>query len=103
MYRVARATKRDPKKYRVLVVVGRDEAIASSYSTVTCAPIYSNCLGIEAEVEVGIDEGLKHHSCIRCDELISVHKSDLTNYIGKLNEQKLFQLNIALKIALDTK
>lgn len=57
-------------------------------------------LGIETEVEIGVDEGLKHHSCIRCDELFSVHKSVLTNYVDKLSAAKLGQLNSALKIAL---
>ena len=100
LYRVSKPTKRDPKIFRVFVVVGRQEVIESDYSTVICAPVYSNCLGIETEVEVGIDEGLKHHSCIRCDELFSLHKSVLTNYVGELSAYKLQELNEALKIAL---
>ena len=100
LYRVSKPTKQDPKNFRIFVVVGRQEVIASNYSTVICAPIYSNCLGIETEVEIGIDEGLKHHSCIRCDELFSLHKSVLTNYVGELSSVKLQELNEALKIAL---
>ncbi len=100
LYRVSKPTKKDPKNFRVFVVVGRQEVIESSYSTVICAPVYSSCLGIETEIEVGIEEGLKHHSCIRCDELFSLHKSVLTNYIGKLSADKLKELNEALKIAL---
>ena len=100
LYRVSKPTKQDPKNFRVFVVVGRQEVIESSYSTVICALVYTNCLGIETEVEVGIDEGLKHHSCIRCDELFSLHKSVLTNYAGKLSAEKLKELNKALKIAL---
>lgn len=101
LYRVAKPTKHDPKNYRVFVVVGRKDVIESSYSTVACVPIYSNCLGIATEVEVGIDEGLKHHSCIRCDEIYSLPKSVLTNFIGSLSEQKILELNNALKIALE--
>lgn len=100
LYRVSKPTKNDPKNFRVFVVIGRQEVIESNYSTVICAPIYSNCLGIETEVEIGIDEGLKHHSCIRCDELFSLHKSVLTNYVGELSPIKLQELNEALKIAL---
>jgi mRNA interferase MazF len=100
LYKVAKPTKQDPKNFRVFVVVGRQEVIESNYSTVICAPVYSNCLGIETEVEIGIDEGLKHHSCIRCDELFSLHKSVLTSYVGELSAGKLQQLNEALKIAL---
>jgi len=100
LYRVAKPTKRDPKNFRVFVVAGRQEVIESGYSTVICIPVYSNCLGIETEVTVGVEEGLKHHSCIRCDELYSLHKSVLTDYIGKLSALKLSELNEALKIAL---
>ncbi len=100
LYRVAKPTKRDPKNFRVFVVVRRQEVIESSYSTVICAPVYTNCLDIKTEVEIGVDEGLKHDSCIRCDELFSVHKSVLTNFVGTLSEEKLKELNEALKIAL---
>ena len=100
LYKVAKPTKEDPKNFRVFVVVGRQEVIESSYSTVICAPVYSNCLGIETEVEIGIDEGLKHHSCIRCDELFSIQKTALTNYLGKLSGVKLEELNRALRNAL---
>jgi len=100
LYRVSKPTRQDPKNFRVFVIVGRQEVIRSNYSTVICAPVYSNCLGIETEIEIGIDEGLKHHSCIRCDELFSLHKTALTNYVGELSENKLQELNGALKIAL---
>ena len=49
---------------------------------------------------VGIEEGLKHQNCIRCDELVSIRKSDLTNFIGHLSEQKLEELKEAVRIAL---
>ena len=100
LYRVSKPTKQDPKNFRVFVVVGRQEVIESNYSTVICAPVYTNCLGIETEVEIGTNEGLKHHSCIRCDELFSLHKSVLTSYVGKLSDEKIMELNKALKIAL---
>jgi mRNA interferase MazF len=44
-----------------------------------------------------VDEGLKHESCIFCDELVSFPKSMLTDFIGKLSIQKL---DAALKAAL---
>lgn len=100
LYRVSKPTRQDPKNFRVFVIIGRQEVIESGYSTVICAPVYTNCLGIETEVEVGIDEGLKHHSCIRCGELFSLHKSVLTNYVDQLSAGKLQELSEALKIAL---
>ncbi|MCY7345378.1 MAG: type II toxin-antitoxin system PemK/MazF family toxin [Pyrinomonadaceae bacterium] len=38
---------------------------------------------------------------MHCDELVSIEKSKLTNYIGSLSLQKIKELNRALKIALE--
>lgn len=99
-YRVRRLSSRDPKKFRVFVIVSRQILIDSRFSTVICAPVYTTYEGLSTQVAVGIDEGLKHDSGIHCDELISLPKSMLTNYIGKLSPQKLHLLEKALKIAL---
>jgi len=48
-----------------------------------------------------VEDGLKHASSIHCDELVSLPKSMLTNYIGTLSTAKISELNRALKIALD--
>ena len=100
LYRVYKPTSRDPKKFRVFVVVSRQEVIESDFSTVICVPIYTNCTGVETQVAVGINEGLKHDSCIFCDEIVSFPKSMLTHLVGTLSEEKLNKLNEALKIAL---
>jgi len=100
LYRVRRPSSRDPKKFRVFVIVSRQILIDSRFSTVICAPIYTTYEGISTQVAVGVDEGLKHDSSIHCDELVSLPKSVLTNYIGKLTPNKLHLLEKALKIAL---
>ncbi len=101
LFRIYNPTQRDPKRFRVFVIVSRQVVVDSNSSTVICAPIYSSCSGLETEVEVGEEEGLKHHSCIFCDELISFPKSMLTDFIGSLSSKKLSELNRALKIALE--
>ena len=100
LYRVRQPSSRDPKKFRVFVIVSRQILIESRFFTVICAPVYTNYEGLSTQVAVGIDEGLKHDSGIHCDELISLPKSMLTNYIGKLSSEKLYQLRRALKMAL---
>ncbi len=100
LYRVYKPNSRDPKRYRVFVVVSRQEVIDSNFSTVICVPIYTNCTGLETQVDVGINQGLKHDSCIFCDEIVSFPKSMLTDFIGSLSPDKLAELNEALKIAL---
>jgi len=99
-YRIYKPTSRDPKRFRVFVVVSRQVVINSNFSTVICAPVYTNCGGLETQVEVGIEEGLKHDSCIYCDELVSFPKQMLTDFIGRLSQEKLKELNKALKVAL---
>jgi mRNA interferase MazF len=47
-----------------------------------------------------VGEGLKHDSAIYCDELISIRKNLLTDYIGSLSPAKMEEVNTALRIAL---
>ncbi len=100
LYRIYKPTSRDPRRFRVFVVVSRQILIDSSFSTVICAPIYTNCGELETQVEVGVEEGLKHDSCIYCDELVSFQKTLLTDFVGSLSQEKLEKLNKALKVAL---
>lgn len=101
LYRVKKPTRRDPKRFRVFVVVSRNSLFETSFSSVICAPIYTNYHGIATQVLVGVDEGLKHESSIYCDDLISLPKSVLTDFVGTLSYRKLLELNEALKIALE--
>lgn len=101
LYRVDKGSLQDPKKSRVFVIVSRQLLIASKFSTVICAPVYSMHNGLSTQVEIGIDEGLKHPSSIHCDELISIPKSKLTNYVGSLSNMKLKVLDSALRNALE--
>ena len=101
LYRVAHPSTRDPKKQRVFVVVSRSVLIESRFSTVICAPVYSTHDGLSTQVLIGIEEGLKHESSIHCDELVSLPKTMLTNYVGTLSPKKTDMLEQALKTALD--
>jgi len=101
LYRVAHPSARDPRRSRVFVIVSRQVLIDSRFSTVTCAPVYSVHEGLSTQVPVGIVEGLKHDSSIHCDELVSLSKSALTNFVGTLSPGKVADLNKALRIALD--
>jgi mRNA interferase MazF len=99
-YRVYKGNKYDQKSHRVFVVVSRQLVIDSKFSTVICAPIHSKYDGFPSQVEVGVEEGLKHDSAIYCDELISFPKSILTDYVGALPDEKMELMNAALRIAL---
>ena len=101
LYRVKHPSTLDPRRQRVFVVASRQQLIASSFSTVICAPIYTRRDGLATQVEVGVDQGLKHDSSIHCDELVSLPKAQLTDYVGSLSPGKLLELDLALAVALE--
>ncbi len=100
LYRVRHPGGGDPKRSRVFAVVGRQTVIDSKFSSVVCSPVLSRRDGLATQVDVGIDEGLKHDSSIHCDALVSVRKSSLTDYVGRLSGQKIEELAHALRVAL---
>jgi mRNA interferase MazF len=100
LYRVHKGSKSDPRDYRVFLVVSRQKAIESGFSSVICAPVYSKSHGLPTQIEVGVDEGLKHDSVVYCDDLFSLDKALLTNYIGSLSPGKMEEVNTALRVAL---
>jgi mRNA interferase MazF len=71
------------------------------FSTVICAPVFTPGERLSTQVPIGPEEGLKHSSWIMGDNLVSLRKADLTNFIGCLSSSKVTRLNLALKMALD--
>ena len=53
-----------------------------------------------SQVDVGLREGLRHDSSVHCDELVSLRKSQLTQFVGSLDATKLKSLDDALMVAL---
>jgi mRNA interferase MazF len=85
----------------VVLIVSRNEFIGSGYSTVAVVPGYSASTGVNTEVLVGPENGLTHQSFLRCDEITSVQKSRLTDFVGTATTAQLAELEIALALALD--
>ena len=101
LYLVKKPGSRDPKRQRVFVVISRQALLNSRFSSVICAPVYSQHDGLSTQIRVGIEDGLKRDSSIHCDELVSLPKALLTQYVGLLSEAKTGELNCALLTALD--
>jgi mRNA interferase MazF len=101
IYRVRQPQHGDPKKSRYFAVVSRQDLLDSKANRVLCAPINTTGVGLSTEVQVGVDEGLKHNSVINCDQITRLEKSMLTDYIGALSPAKLKLLRAALVVALD--
>jgi mRNA interferase MazF len=100
LYRVKHVSG-DPKRSRVVVIVSRDSLVDVPFSSLVCAPVHTERRGIVTEVHVGVREGLKHDSAILCDGLLSVGKTQLTDYVGSLGPDALERLADALRVALD--
>jgi len=102
VYRTSHRVAERGHKPGYYVVVSR-EFIAGNddISTVICAPVYGEVLGLATEVEVGAEEGIPRSSAVRCDFLMLMFKNKFTTRAGRLSGPKLQQLNRALARALD--
>lgn len=84
------------------VVVSRNFVADNEHiSTVVCAPVYSEILGLRSEVVLGREDGMSHDSALRCDFLMLMFKRKLTRFVGTLTAEKIEQLNQALHYALE--
>ena len=102
IYRTAeRSLERGGKPGFYVVVSRAFIAESDDVSTVICAPVYSQVLGLSTEVVVGPEEGLPRTSAVRCDFLALMFKRKLTAFVASLPPRKVSELNRALAIALD--
>jgi mRNA interferase MazF len=82
------------------VVVSRQALVDSLFSTVVCAPVYSRRDRLATQVDLGVEDGIKHDSSIHCDALVSLPKEMLTDYIASLGRDRLRAMDEALRVAL---
>jgi mRNA-degrading endonuclease toxin of MazEF toxin-antitoxin module len=101
IYRTSERLPERGHKPGFYVVVSR-EFIASNddVTTVVCAPVYREALGLRSEVLLGREDGLPHDSSIRCDFLTLIFKRKLTHFVSALSNSKVNELNRALGYAL---
>ena len=99
LYRV-RSPRSDVKPARTYLVVSREDFLVTRYSTAICVPIYTAGGTSECELRLGEAEGLKHISFARCDEMTSVRRDQLTDFVGTLASGRLAELNRALAVSL---
>lgn len=70
-------------------------------STVICALIYGEILGLRSEIVLGEADGLPRESAVRCDSLTLLFKKKLTSFVGALSPARLEELDGALRYALE--
>lgn len=96
-----RVAERGAKPGFYLVVSRSFIAEHEDISTVVCAPVYGEVLGLTTEVLLGPEQGLPRTSAARCDFLTLMFKRKLTDFVGTLSGAKLPELNRALATALE--
>lgn len=101
IYRTREKVSQRGHKPGFYVVVSRDFIAGNDdISTVVCAPVYSEVLGLRSEVTIGPDEGVPRDSSIRCDFLTLMFKRTLTGFVSTLSDDKRADLARALMHAL---
>ena len=95
------APERGDKPGFYVVVSRAFVAENNDISTVICAPVYGEVLGIPTEVVLEPTEGVRRRSAIRCDFLALMFKRNLTQFVATLSPTRLAQLDDALAVALD--
>jgi len=88
-----------PNRRRPVLVLTRQE-ILGHLQSVTVAPITTVIRGIPTEVMVGPEDGLKHVSAVNLDNVATVPKAVLRNYLGTANAEVMLRVREALLFAL---
>lgn len=96
-----RSPERGNKPSFYVIVSRQFIAENDDISTVVCAPVYSQILGISTEIVIGAQEGLPKSCAIRCDFLALMFKQKLSTLAGSLSAQRIKDLDRALAVALD--
>jgi len=87
-----------PDKRRPVLVLSRQKAI-SLLHTVLVAPITSTIHGAPSEVQLGVDEGLKHPSVVNLDQIQTVDQKRLHHFVGSVGPETMSEVCRALLIA----
>ena len=89
-----------PVGRRPAVLFSRDQAYGVR-GAVTVVPITRTIRGIPVEVPLGPSDGIPKQSVANADEIITVSKVRLENYLTTLTPFKVEQIARAIKFALD--
>ena len=89
-----------PVGSRPVVLLPRD-AVIDSIDSIVVALVTRTVRELPTEVRVGRQEGLPRPCVVNLDNLLTIPKARLTRQLGALSQDKVEQLNQAIKTALD--
>ena len=82
-----------------MVVVSRDDVRGVRLRT-TVAFLTTTLRGLASEVELDERDGLSRRCVVNCDDVVTISKAALGRRVGRLSEQKMAELDDALRFAL---
>lgn len=88
-----------PLGRRPVVLLSRDEAYAIR-NAITVAEVTTTMRGIPVEVALGPEDGLPKRCVANLDTIVTIRKELLAERITILRNDKIEQINIAIKFAL---
>jgi mRNA interferase MazF len=88
-----------PDKRRPVLILTRNSSI-SHLASVTVAPITSTIRGVESEVVLNEDDGMKSPCAVNLHNLISIPQAALSKRIAQLNSSRMSQVCSALRFSL---
>lgn len=88
-----------PLGRRPVVLLSRDEAYAVR-NAVTVAEVTSTIRGIPVEVNLGPEDGLPKKCVVNLDTIVTMRKELLIERITVLRNEKIEQINAAIKFPL---
>jgi mRNA interferase MazF len=88
-----------PLGRRPVVLLSRNEAY-SVRNAVTVAEVTSTIRGIPVEVELGPEDGLPKKCVVNLDTVVTMRKNLLIERIALLRDEKIDQIDSAIKFAL---
>jgi mRNA interferase MazF len=88
-----------PVGRRPVVLLSRDEAYAVR-NAITVADVTSTMRGIPVEVELGPEDGLPKKCVVNLDTIVTIRKNLLIERIALLRDEKIDQIDSAIKFAL---
>jgi len=91
-----------PVGKRPVVLLSRNEAYAVR-NAVTVAEVTSTIRGIPVEVELGPDDGLPKKCVVNLDTIVTIRKDLLIEKIAILRDEKIDQIDSAIKFALSVR
>ncbi len=89
-----------PVGSRPVVLLTRD-AVIDSIDSIVVALVTRTVRELPTEVKVGRQEGLPRPCVVNLDNILTIPKARLTRQLGALSQDKVEQLNQAIKTALD--